>query len=116
RRANSASRITPRVSNRRCCGRPLLRTLLHPARSAPCPARCALLCAALGRENTIPSLVIATRCHLRLVGAHCCRRLNLGLARAVWPTRAIGDGTLFARAFRPERQDFRLGSNVEDLS
>src|SRR5207237_10785050 len=101
---------------RRRVGPPLLRPLLHPAPSGPRPARRPLLCAASGWQNTIPSLVIATCCHLRLVGAHCCRRLNLGLAKAVWPTRAIGDGTLFARAFRSERQEFRLGSTVGDLS
>src|SRR5437588_488674 len=108
RRANGASRTTRRVRHRHRGGLAFLRALLHPTSSAAQLACRAVLRATLDRTDAIALLVVTAWCHLRLVsGDHCCL-LYLALARDS-TTRSVRDGTLFARAFCSERQDFRLG-------
>ena len=85
-----------------------LRALLHPTNSAPQLACRTVLRAALDRTDTVALLVVTTCSHLCLVGGYHCCLLYLALARGC-TTRSVRDGTLFARAFCSERQDFRLG-------
>src|SRR6266550_7022207 len=108
RRANGASRTTRRVRHRHGGGRAFLRALLHPTDSAPCATCRAVLRAPLDRTDAIALLVVTTSSHLRLVGGYHCCLLYLALARGC-TTRSVRDGTLFARAFCSERQNFRLG-------
>src|SRR5262249_29535830 len=114
--ANSGSRTARCFGDWRCGRRPLLPSLLCPIDSSACTARGILLCATLVPDDSAAPLAAATWDNLPVPGSRSYYLLNHPLPRLGCAAQTVGDRTLFARAFCSKRQDFRLGSEREDLS
>src|SRR5438552_3280989 len=101
---------------RRCRGRSLSSSLLHPVDPTASPAGSAALRQALVCEDKSASLAASPWSHICLARVNCCCILDLPLGGPSEAAKPFRHRTLPDRAFGPSRQNLRLGAWDEHLS